>query len=132
MSWSIAIFAQAEVSLEEFAQQLEELWGVHLELQAGQGERVYWYGCDNVVTYVGVHTLVNDRGLDFESYRYDITLWPRNHHLQEVRQRWRDECAPTLFNSLKATQRYDLLMVEEVQFKLMEYHPPDRLSIRTA
>lgn len=124
MSWSLGIYADADEPLEEFAANVEGALAIRLERRSDAHS--VWYDYDDPLFYLMIyeHELENDRDPRFEDYRYEIALWPkRGSHPEEVMERWRTVLAPAMFEKLKATGRYDLMLVEEVQRKLAEYHP---------
>ena len=123
MSWNLGIYAGSNESLDDFAQELQALWDIPFERKSDRWETWYQHGDPDVYITIGEHNHSNDRDLRFEDYRYSILLWPRKHYLEEVREQWRKELAPMLVNKLKAIQRYPLMLVEEGQIKLDEYHP---------
>jgi hypothetical protein len=78
------------------------------------------------VTIFGDHGFENDRDMPFEDYPYAIEIRAtRDRHLAtnvEQTAQW----ATRLFEQLKATERYNLLLVWDVQQKLQEHHPRSR------
>ena len=124
MSWSLGILVDVDESLEEFAKHVEDELAIRLERKSDAHS--VWYDYDDPRIYLVVyeHELENDRDLRFEDYRYEIALWPeRGENPERVQEQWRTELGPAMFEKLKATGRYDLMLVEEVQRKLAEYHP---------
>jgi len=78
------------------------------------------------VTIFGDHGFENDRDMPFADYPYAIEIRAiRDRHLAtnvEQTAQW----ATRLFEQLKATERYHLLLVWDVQQKLQEHHPRSR------
>jgi hypothetical protein len=78
------------------------------------------------ITIFGDHGFENDRDMPFEDYPYAIEIRAiRDRHLAtnvEQAAQW----ATRLFEQLKATDRYSLLLVWDVQQKLQEHHPSSR------
>ena len=127
MSWSLHILADTEVPLEEFAGEVGRLLGMALQRESDDYEVSYRYSGPDVYLIVSKNDFENDQGLAFEDYRYDIALWPhRRPRFDETIERWRSELAPTMFEKLKSTGRYHLMLVEGVQTRLDEHHPDVR------
>ena len=83
----------------------------------------------NIVDHRGLlirrqNYLINDGDLNFEDYDYEIRCYPidTEYNLAEY-LRIADEFARFVFNRLKATNQFQLMMAEEVQVKLDEYVP---------
>ena len=69
------------------------------------------------------HELENDRGLNFEDYRYAMNVRPYRTTDWARDQRAAYELTTRLFERLKATGRYRLLLVEELQKRVQEFDP---------
>jgi hypothetical protein len=67
--------------------------------------------------------LTNDRELHFEDYRYKIGVSTRGYESWQEDERRRREISRRIFEHLKATDHYRLLMVENVQSFVDEYTP---------
>ncbi|HVB76147.1 MAG TPA: hypothetical protein VNE38_21580, partial [Ktedonobacteraceae bacterium] len=61
--------------------------------------------------------------MNFEDYNYDISVRALNLESEEKRKQWRERFAFEIFEKLKATDKYDLMMIENIQIKLAEFHP---------
>ena len=123
MPRSIDIFVESEVSLEDFVQDIEKLLEIKLQRISNGEEIFYEFRDPRVVFTVGTHDLVNDREMNFEDYRYHLSARALNISTEEERQKWRDEFARDIFQKLKTTQNYHLMLVEDIQVKLAEFHP---------
>jgi hypothetical protein len=120
---SVDIFAESEVSLEDFVQDIEKLLGIKLQ-RISEGEEIFYEFRDpHVVFTVGTHDLANDRDMNFEDYRYHLSARALNISTEEERKKWRDEFARVIFQKLKTTQNYHLILVEDTQVKVAEFHP---------
>ena len=123
MSYHLSILIHTEEPLDRLAQELEQLLQISLKRKADEYDAWYEHDNDDVYLIVAEHELENDRELRFEDYRYDLALWPkRRPGVEQYNKKWRDDLAPAIFNKLKATGRYDLMLVEGVQTKLDEFH----------
>jgi hypothetical protein len=120
---SIDIFAESEVPLEDFVKDIEKLLEIKLQRISDGEEIVYEFRDPRVVFTVGTHDLANDREMNFEDYRYHLSARALNISTEEERKKWRDEFARVIFQKLKTTQNYHLMLVEDIQVKLAEFHP---------
>ncbi len=126
MSQSMDIFVDADAPITTFILELELLLAVKFQLRSREDE--IWYEVDSpkLVLTVGEHEFESDDGLNFEDYRYNIALWPINYKTEEEWAQIRNEAAQRIFQQLKATQKYSLILVDDVQVKLAEFSPqPD-------
>ena len=123
MSTNIDIFVNAPVGLESFVREIETLLRIKLQLVTNNIETYYTFRNSQVELTVGKHEFDNDRDLNFEDYDYDISVRALNIEDEAKRKAWRESLAYDTFEKLKAEQKYDLLMVENVQIKLAEFHP---------
>ena len=124
MSWSIHIFADAPIPVEAFIADVENLFSMVFTYRSDEYNAWYEYNDATVNVTAGVHDFVNDSDIAFEDYHFDVDFWPHYSYEEAVREKWRAEIAPAYFEKLKATGRYSLMLVEDVQLKLAEYHLP--------
>jgi hypothetical protein len=131
MSQSMDIFVGANEPLTTFVLELESLLAVKFQLRSREDE--IWYEVDSpkLVLTVGEHEFENDGGLNFEDYRYNIALWPINYKTEEEWAQIRNEAAQRIFQQLKATQKYSLILVDDVQVKLAEFSPQPAVVMTT-
>jgi hypothetical protein len=78
----------------------------------------YLYSSPGLALDLGTHDFDNDRDMLFEQYPYVITVRKvgRDPAFQEA-------AARRLFDALKATGRYRVLLVSDLQTKLDEFDP---------
>lgn len=131
MAWGLHLLIDAQGSTEEFVKQLEGLLGISLRRDADVYGPYFEFEDDQVCMRLREdHGFVNDRQLRFEDYRYDLGLWPHRDRREEEREKWRKELAPALFEKLKATNRYALMLTEGVEIKLDEFHPEGNRQVK--
>jgi hypothetical protein len=132
MSQPLDIFVDTTMPLSDFVHELESLLGIEFEYVSADDE--VWYVFDNpeIVLTVGTHTFENDRDLRFEEYRYDIELRPLNYRTESEWRERREKYAQLVFRALQATQKYPLLLVDDLQVKLAEYSPRSESAVVTA
>ena len=133
MSKSMDIWVASEVPITVFVKEIEKLLGIQLQRISDGKETFYEFRQPQTVLTVGTHDLVNDRDVNFEDYHYHLSVRARNINTEEDRKKWRDEFARFVFQKLKASQKYPLMLVEDIQVKLQTFCPEsDRVRrIRT-
>ena len=130
-SYTCDIFVASHQSPEEFSKELETLLNIHLtpainrfgdpQYEAVDEEKRMW-----LALYWNLH-LVNDRDLLFENYNYDIDVGLLGNATSVERIEMAKAFAREIFEKFKATRKYPLMMVYDVQYKLDQY---DLLSSR--
>jgi len=124
MSWSVDLFIDAHESLPQLVRDVEAACNVKFtRLCADTGERYEYRDPLGVVCLWDEHELENDRGLNFEDYRYEMNVRPYRTTDWARDQRAAYELTARLFERLKTTGRYRLLLVEELQKRLQEFDP---------
>ena len=125
MSWTMHILVDVEQPLDQFTRDLESILGIALRRKSDEHDTWYELDDDDFLLTVGEHAYENDGDLRFEDYKYDITLQPhRRPNYQAVIERWRSATGHEFFDKLKAPERYSLLMTENLDGKVAEYHAP--------
>ncbi len=123
MSQDIDILVNAELSLDGLAKEVEALLGIPSHCVTENDETWYEYQDEHTFLTLGNHDYVNDQGIDFESYEYDIEVFAINIKAAEERQQWLYESARRIFHTLQETQKYALVLVDNLQVKLEEFIP---------
>jgi|SRR5579875_66382 hypothetical protein len=129
MSADVYIMVDTDQTFEAFVQSLEQLVQLSFTSQRVPGIEVQYEASDEQKWLaVAEQTYGNDRdrngkNLDFEEYRYWIRIHARYRENLETTERWRKELAYQIYDQLKATNRYRLLMVDDLQRFLDEYTP---------
>ncbi|MFN8496108.1 MAG: hypothetical protein U0350_51425 [Caldilineaceae bacterium] len=131
MSQSLDIFVDTDESLVGFVRELESLLNIKFEMVTTDYETWYEFANSEIVATVGGHDFENDCDIEFENYRYDIALRPINYETAAEWQERREKYANRIFDKLKATQRYQLLLVDNLQVKLAEFSPRFAVPIIT-
>lgn len=131
MSQSLDIFVDAYEPITTFVLELESLLDIKFQLRTREDE--IWYEVDRpkLVITMGEHEFENDSDLNFEDYRYNISLRPINYATEAEWAQIRNDAAQYIFNQLKATQKYRLLLVDDVQVKLAEFSPQQVVAVTT-
>ena len=124
MARSMDIFVEADVPIQVFVKEVEMLLGIKLQ-RISDGEDVYYeFQNSPIIVTVGTHEFVNDRDMNFEDYRYHLSVWGIHIGDGAAPQKSRDEFACFIFHKLKASQRYRLMLVEDIQMKLEVFQQP--------
>ncbi len=123
MSRNIDVFVGTAENLEDFIRELESLLNIKLKIAFYGHNILYEYYNSRIVLSVGDHDYDNDRDMNFEDYQYDIEIRAVNRDTEEERKKWREDFSYLVFNKLKEMGRYKLMMVDNLQIKLKEFHP---------
>jgi hypothetical protein len=110
-------------TLEGFAQQISSLLSLPLEFQRDQYDEWFAGVNPNFHLDLGGHDYDNDHDMLFENYRYDITIRPSNIVTDEDWQNAIEFIKTNVYEKLKATGRYSLMLTEQLGRKLDEYQP---------
>ena len=121
MSKTTDIFVDSEKSLDSLVKDVESLLNVGLQLVCEHQENWYEFRNSQVSMTLGEHEFDSDRDLNFEDYRYWISIRSLNFQTEAEHQKQRDDFANLLFEKLKATRQYSLMLVEDLQVKLEEF-----------
>jgi hypothetical protein len=128
MSKSLDIFIESEVPIEVFVKEMETLLGVKLQPISDDEEIFYEFRDPQIVLSVGTHDFVNDRDMNFEDYHYDLSVRALNISAEANRKKWREKFAGTVFQKLKASRKYPLMLVEDIQVKLEAFRPESTID----
>ena len=118
------IFVNAPLSLENFVKELESLLAIQCKFDSNAWEEWYVYHEHESPIWlsIGENDHDSDPDCDFEDYRYDIQVGIRD-------EKRRQDFARSVFEKLKETKRYPLLLTDyDLQYNLDEYTPEDSLQ----
>ena len=91
------------------------------------GNIFYEFRHNQVKALLTEHSYENDGDVRFEDYRYEISITAIKQLASETDQRqWRNDFAHRVFELLKGTQDYSLMLVDDLQLKIEEFHPQAR------
>ena len=131
MSRSMHLFLATKSGLEPLAQEISSLLRMNLQRCADAHETWYEYEDATTVLTLGTHDFENDREMNFEDYQYDIELRALNLGESEEREQRLADLVKFVYQTLKATQKYHLLLVDNLQVKLAEFSPQSRVALTT-
>ncbi len=118
MSESRDIFIDSPTGIVNLGKEIESLLDIQLHLISDRYETWYEYRNPRISLTLGEHDFENDRDINFEQYRYHLSVRALNLDTEAERKKWRDDFASFVFQKLKATQKYRLMLVEDLQVKL--------------
>lgn len=127
MGNTVKVFVRAEVPLDEFVCELEDLLGLQFERFDTDSGVIYEARTpDGLYQVYDDHWLDNDPdlGLNFEDYNYEISFLVSSKFEPEEGDRVREDVGRRIFERLKATGKYPLMYTYDVCRKLDEYTPP--------
>lgn len=131
MSKSIHLFIDANSGLEALAQEVSFLLSINLQRRADLHDAWYEYEDATTVLTLGTHDFGNDHDMNFEDYRYDIELRALNLDTPEEREQRLADLVKFVYQKLRATQKYPLLLVDDLQVKLAEFLPQQVVAVTT-
>jgi len=112
------ILVNAQMPLEDFVRELESLLAIRFQFASDSWEEWYEYRGPQIDLWVGMSDYDSHDGFNFEDYRYDIQVG--GTHDDKRRQ----DFARSVFEKLKETKRYPLLLTDyDLQHDLDEYTP---------
>ncbi len=122
MSDTINIFVSSNITFEAFIRELEILLEIQLVSYTKGHNNWHEFLSPEVRIVVLAHELENDEDYDFADYPYQITIWGIEDRNVAERVRRREAYARSTFERLKSTQKYDLVMWDNLEVRLAEYH----------
>ncbi|MEG5001707.1 hypothetical protein [Microcoleus sp. B4-D4] len=123
MSRTLDIFVDLPQEIEHLIKELELILALKFELVSDGTDNWYEFRNSTITLTVGKHDFENDRDIKFEEYPYNLSIKALNISNELDRQKWRDDFASYVFQKLKATESYRLMLVDDLQVKLEEFAP---------
>lgn len=125
MARPLSIFVDSELPLPRFVQQMEALLQLSFQgFKTPAGDCYYEFRNDRIQAVLTQHAYENDRDVNFEDYRYEMSITALNQPTSpEDRQKHRDDFARRVFQRLKDSELYSLMLVDNLQIKVEEFHP---------
>ena len=136
MARHVDIFISTKQSLDELIKELELVFKIRLKPLSEKSFFSYGFSLkENNACEVGEKSFhcpsalkswfVNggeDSDLDFEIYEYILRVNPGLVHPKEKYEQ-QDKAARSIFEKLKATGKYRLMLIDDVQVKMDEFSP---------
>ncbi len=123
MSRTLDIFLGFPQGLEHLIKELEFILALKFELISDGTDNWYEFHNSTITLTVGKHDFENDRDIKFEEYPYNLSIRALNISNEFDRQKWCDDFASYVFQKLKTTESYRLMLVDDLQVKLEEFAP---------
>lgn len=125
MSESMNIFVDTRRPLDEFIQELEQLFhrSFQCEIDPVDNQVMYTFDDDKTSIRIYKHEFDNDRDLLYEEYPYFIDVRAKRRKNWEEAEAWQKELGSQIFEALKKTGEYRLLMVWDLQLFLEKFDP---------
>lgn len=126
MSRSTDIFIAADTTLTTAVSEFETILGLELHKVSNEEETWYEYKSPAILLQLSEHHFEADQGLNFPEYRHHISIYPgtRDQRTEEDWHKWRKAQANPVFEKLKSTGKYKLMMVDDLQVLLAQYDLP--------
>ncbi|MGE5322687.1 MAG: hypothetical protein ACM3SW_07490 [Actinomycetota bacterium] len=125
MSWNVGLFISGDSPLEKLAHEISNILGIHLKRDVGTDGGIRFNNCTpngEIIPYAD-HGLINDRDMHFEKYKYQLIFWRLNPQDREQAQRNTLDLGWKVFDALKQSGMYQLMLVENAQKKLASFSP---------
>jgi hypothetical protein len=126
MAESIFLFIDANAPLEQIVDHIASITALQFHKYAPAGEAFQARTPYSIITIFGDHGFENDRDMHFEDYQYTMEICAIRDLRLATNQDQTEQFAARLFEQLKATDRYALLLVWDLQQKLQEHRPRSR------
>jgi hypothetical protein len=122
MASSMSIFVASDMRLEDFVREVESLLKLQFQRQQDQYETWYETVGPRGRTTVGTHDFEIDRNMNFEDFNYEIAFWVNRQLDEDSIEQVRQETGRQIFDAFRRTDKYQVMLVDDVQVKLDEYH----------
>jgi len=123
MSRTLDIFLDFPQEIEQLVKQLEFILAIKFDLFSDGTDNWYEFRNSTISLTLGKHDFENDRDIKFEEYPYNLSIRALNISNELERQKWCDDFGGYVFQKLKATERYRLMLVDDLQVQLEEFAP---------
>ncbi|CBN59248.1 MULTISPECIES: hypothetical protein [Kamptonema] len=122
MSKTIDIFVDYPGQIEHLVKELELLLSHSLTHKYDNYESWYEFQNQTIVVTLSNHDFEDDRDLRFSDYPYQISIRAINIPAEMERQKVCEDFTKMIWQQLK-TQKYHLILVEDLQIKLDSFVP---------
>ena len=123
MSRTLDIFVDFPHKIEYLIKELELILALKFELVSDGIDNWYEFSNSTITLTIGKHDFENDHDIKFEEYPYNLSIRALNISTEFDRQKWCDDFASYVFQKLKSTERYRLMLVDDLQVQLEEFVP---------
>lgn len=123
MSRTLDIFVDFPQKIEYLIKELELILALKFELVSDGTDNWYEFRNSTITLTIGKHDFENDHDIKFEEYPYNLSIRALNISTEFDRQNWCNDFASYVFQKLKSTERYRLMLVDDLQVQLEEFVP---------
>jgi hypothetical protein len=123
LSKVISIFIDCQKPLKALVPQLETLLSFSFKEVKTDPEPFFEARTPDSVIAVGRDDYDNDRDLNFKHYTYEIEFRPIRDKRLSVHESRTWSHAQQIFHQLKSELKCDMMLVDDLQKKLGEFHP---------
>lgn len=123
MSWNIGLFIDCPSAPDALSREIGNLLGIRFKSIDAASEPFFEYRDTGLRAILKKHHLSNDSDLDFENYHFELAVWAESNWDWEASRQKCCHFARCAFEKLKTTQKYRLILVEDVQKKLDSFDP---------
>ncbi|MCB8763058.1 hypothetical protein [Planktothrix agardhii] len=123
MSRTLDIFVDFPQEIEYLIKELELILALKFELVSDGTDNWYEFRNSTITLTIGKHDFENDHDIKFEEYPYNLSIRALNISTEFDRQNWCNDFASYVFQKLKSTERYRLMLVDDLQVQLEEFVP---------
>ncbi len=123
MSRTLDIFVDFPQKIEYLIKELELILALKFELLSDGTDNWYEFRNSTITLTIGKHDFENDHDIKFEEYPYNLSIRALNISTEFDRQNWCNDFASYVFQKLKSTERYRLMLVDDLQVQLEEFVP---------
>ena len=128
-SWEI--FARCDLTLEQFAREAESILNIRTKKVEDEVGSRFTFIDDDVYVIINDHSFDNDREANFQDYSFYISMVALRHPppmTSEESIARRDRFAYAAFEKLRRTERFALMMTDNLQTVLRRYDRPPASS----
>jgi hypothetical protein len=123
MAESINVFVASDLPLEAFVKEVASVLELQFRSVADQHDAWYETRTRQGKLTIGTHELENDRDLKFDDFKFEIDFWVNRELDENSAEQVRQTSGRKIFDALKQTNKFSLMLVDDVQCKLDEFHP---------
>ncbi len=123
MSRSLDIFIGTNLTLDQVASRISEIMDARFERRSVKGEVQYECEGSALPIMLGEHDLIDNGDLHFTDFQFVLGIWAIGLIKGKERIKTQERLGSEIFELLKATGEFRLLMVDDTQVKLAEFNP---------
>lgn len=123
MSRPYDLFVDNFPTIDDVRQTLERCLGVRFIRHDSHGELLYDTLIDNIYLMLSSHEYENDAGIDFESYKFDLSIEPHGIFDGNEALKRQAEYGLFVFEKLKHLGIHKIMLIENLQKVVARFSP---------